>query len=100
MDIMTDQTPDPQPPLYTCTPACFTCGKIISHLWFQYKKDMKQITSNAYATMPIRTIDIQKKTLKHVKSEEGKLLDSYGVIKYCCRRMIITHPMNTTPIQY
>lgn len=98
MDIMTDQTPEPQPPLYTCTGRCYTCGKVISQIWLQYKTDIKKLTGDVATNMPIRTIDTQKLTSKNSKTEEGKLLDKYGVIKYCCRRMILTEPSNTTRI--
>jgi len=46
---------------------CFTCGKVIGHMYEKYKKML----------------------------EEGKppkeAMDELGVIRYCCRRMFITH---------
>ena len=46
---------------------CFTCGKVIGHLWDPY--------------------------IKRVKNGEdpGKVLDELGVTKPCCRRMFISH---------
>ena len=46
---------------------CYTCGKVIAHLYDQFLEGI----------------------------EEGKdpkeLLDSFGLNRYCCRRMLITH---------
>ncbi|RLI83969.1 DNA-directed RNA polymerase subunit N [Archaeoglobales archaeon] len=46
---------------------CFTCGKVIGHLWEEYQK----------------------------KLEEGKTpkeaLDELGIERYCCRRMFLTY---------
>ncbi len=46
---------------------CFTCGKVIGHLWEEYNR----------------------------KLEEGKskkeALDELGLERYCCRRMFLTH---------
>lgn len=46
---------------------CFTCGKVIGHLWEKYKKGI----------------------------EEGKnpkdVLDNLGVTRYCCRMIFLTH---------
>lgn len=46
---------------------CFTCGKVIGHLYEEYAR----------------------------RTEEGedsaKVLDQLGVERYCCRRMFLTH---------
>ena len=46
---------------------CFTCGKVIGHLWEEYQ----------------------------AKLEEGKTpkeaLDELGIERYCCRRMFLTY---------
>jgi len=46
---------------------CFTCGKVIGHLWEEYSQ--------------------------RVKSGESpkEVLDDLGVTRYCCRRMFISH---------
>ncbi|MHA1616120.1 MAG: DNA-directed RNA polymerase subunit N [Candidatus Njordarchaeales archaeon] len=46
---------------------CFTCGKVIGHLWEEYKK----------------RIDAGE--------DPGKVLDELGIKKECCRRMFISH---------
>ena len=45
---------------------CFTCGKIIGHLYEEYRERIKN-------------------------EDKGKVLDELGVKRYCCRRMFITH---------
>ena len=92
------ENPEPQPPLYTCTQRCYTCGKVISHLWHQYHNEIKKLTGDDLTNLPSRTIDAQKLMSDNSKTEEGKILDRFGVIRYCCRRMIISEPRNNTPI--
>ncbi|MFZ2071375.1 MAG: DNA-directed RNA polymerase subunit N [Halobacteriota archaeon] len=45
---------------------CFTCGKVISEVWEEYKERVKQ-------------------------EDPGKVLDDLGIMRYCCRRMLLTH---------
>ena len=46
---------------------CFTCGKVLGQYWEEFKK----------------------------KAEKGddleKVLDSFGLDRYCCRRMLLSH---------
>lgn len=93
-----EHNPEPQPPLYTCTTRCYTCGKIISHIWMLYVQEIKKLTGGDPTNIPIRTINTQKLLSNDSKTEEGKILDRKGVIRYCCRRMILTEPVNTTAI--
>ena len=46
---------------------CFTCGKLIGHLWEEYARRVK------------------------AGENPGKVLDELGVKRYCCRRMFIGH---------
>jgi len=45
---------------------CFTCGKVISNVWEEYKKRIEF-------------------------EDPGKVLDDLGLERYCCRRMLLTH---------
>jgi DNA-directed RNA polymerase subunit N len=45
---------------------CFTCGKVISGVWDEYKKRI-------------------------ATEDAGKVLDDLGIERYCCRRMLLTH---------
>ncbi|MCD6483084.1 MAG: DNA-directed RNA polymerase subunit N [Candidatus Aenigmarchaeota archaeon] len=46
---------------------CFTCGKVIGHLWEEYKKRVE------------------------AGEDPAKVLDDLGVERYCCRRIFLTH---------
>ncbi len=45
---------------------CFSCGKVISSIWDEYKKRIET-------------------------EDAGKVLDDLGIERYCCRRMLLTH---------
>jgi len=46
---------------------CFTCGKVLGHLWEDYKK-------------------------RTTAGENGKkVLDDFGVKRYCCRQLFLGH---------
>jgi DNA-directed RNA polymerase subunit N len=46
---------------------CFTCGKVIGGLYEEYKKRVGE------------------------GEDPKKVLDSFGLKRYCCRRMLLTH---------
>jgi DNA-directed RNA polymerase subunit N len=46
---------------------CFSCGKVIGHLWEKYKKRVNE------------------------KESPEKVLNELGLERYCCRRMFISH---------
>lgn len=46
---------------------CFTCGKLISDKWEDFAKRVKS------------------------GEDPSKILDSLGVTRYCCRRMLLSH---------
>lgn len=46
---------------------CFSCGKVIGGLYEEYKKRVSE------------------------GEEPKKVLDSLGLKRYCCRRMLLTH---------
>jgi len=46
---------------------CFTCGKVISTVWEDYKKR------------------------RDAGEDPGTILTDLGVHRYCCRRMLLTH---------
>jgi len=62
---------------------CFTCGKVIAHLWPKYLAELQQATDIIDGT----TITAESGATG--KSVEGKTLDKLGVHRYCCRRMIL-----------
>jgi|TARA_B110000037_G_scaffold92763_1_gene109279 DNA-directed RNA polymerase subunit N (RpoN/RPB10) len=69
---------------------CFTCNKVIAHLWEEYlnKIQEKYIEDNIPEDTKKRFIDID--TLRK-KTIEGQTLDKMNITKYCCRRMMLSH---------
>ncbi|NJD53627.1 MAG: DNA-directed RNA polymerase subunit N [Candidatus Methanoperedens sp.] len=45
---------------------CFSCGKVVSGVWDEYKKRIQT-------------------------EDAGKVLTDLGIERYCCRRMLLTH---------
>ena len=62
---------------------CFTCGKILADKWNYYVKEIEKYDSED------SVLNVNIKTLQQTK--EGKVLDSLGLKRYCCRRMMISH---------
>lgn len=46
---------------------CFTCGKVIGHLWEDYKKRVD------------------------AGEDKTKVMDDLGLKRYCCRSVFLTH---------
>ncbi|OYT42655.1 MAG: DNA-directed RNA polymerase subunit N [Candidatus Aenigmarchaeota archaeon ex4484_224] len=46
---------------------CFSCGKVIGHLWEEYQKRVEN------------------------GEDPKKVLDDLGVTRYCCRQIFLTH---------
>jgi DNA-directed RNA polymerase subunit N len=57
---------------------CFTCGKVIGDIYEEYKQRYDQYK---------KTIESGEKPIETPK----QILDSLGVDRYCCRRMLLTH---------
>jgi DNA-directed RNA polymerase I, II, and III subunit RPABC5 len=68
---------------------CFTCNKVVAHLWEEYLNKIQLKYSEADG-------DVEKKRFVNVKkieekTVEGQVLDELGLNKYCCRRMLLSH---------
>jgi len=57
---------------------CFTCGKVIGSLYEEFKKRYDEYK---------KAVEAGKKP----KETPKEILDSLGLERYCCRRMILTH---------
>lgn len=68
---------------------CFTCNKVIAHLWEEYlnRIQMAYVEEDAYQRKN-RFIDISALENKTI---EGKVLDDLKINRYCCRRMMLSH---------
>ena len=69
---------------------CFTCNKVIGHLWEEYLNQiqMAYIESDITNNRKNRFVNIEELENKTI---EGKILDKIGLNKYCCRRMMLSH---------
>ena len=69
---------------------CFTCNKVIAHLWEDYIKKIQEqyIKDEVHEKPKKRFVEIE--TLRK-KTIEGNTLDKLNIKRYCCRRMILSH---------
>jgi DNA-directed RNA polymerase subunit N (RpoN/RPB10) len=69
---------------------CFTCGKVVSHLWEPYLEKVQKISleERDIDNMDQKYRFVNVETLRE-KTKEGKVLDELGIKKYCCRRMML-----------
>ena len=54
---------------------CFTCSKVIGHLWDKYCELVSEKSESGDTEMKIRS----------------DVLDELGITEYCCRRMLTSH---------
>lgn len=68
---------------------CFTCNKVIAHLWEEYLNQIQMAyIENDVSNRKNRFVNIEELEQKTV---EGKTLDKMNISKYCCRRMFLAH---------
>lgn len=65
---------------------CFTCGKLIAHLWEKYEKELQK----EYNKSKNKNKKIYFEIPSH-ETVEKRTLDNLGLKKYCCRRMMLSH---------
>ena len=64
---------------------CFSCGKVIADKYDYYCKEVKKAKHGKPDP------DLYFSKTNGEKTVEGKILDSIGLTRMCCRRMILTH---------
>jgi len=69
---------------------CFTCNKVVGHLWEKYQEKIQQNYLEQDIKNHRRNRFVSMETLEN-KTFEGKVLDEMGLKKYCCRRMLLSH---------
>ena len=69
---------------------CFTCNKVIAHLWEEYlnRIQLAYIDEDIKNNKKKRFIEIEELENKTI---EGKILDEMDLNRYCCRRMMLSH---------
>jgi len=63
---------------------CFTCGKLLAHLWEPYQAQLQKEITNIKKDYTDE-VDTDK-----IKSIEQEILDKLGLTRYCCRRMMLS----------
>lgn len=69
---------------------CFTCNKVIAHLWEEYLNRIQLIyleedIANKRKNRFVKIEELENKRL------EGRILEELGLTRYCCKRMLLTH---------
>ena len=69
---------------------CFTCGKLMGNKYDYFCKKVieKKIKLGGKTDQPA-VIDVLEEDIK--KTSEGEVLDDLGCIRYCCRKILLTH---------
>lgn len=71
---------------------CFTCGNVTGDKWTAFVDTViekkNKSSENVSSKLDIEYINIDDGG-KIEKSIEGKVLDEFGINKYCCRRMFL-----------
>jgi DNA-directed RNA polymerase subunit N (RpoN/RPB10) len=58
---------------------CFTCNKVLSHIELEYEEKLEEIELND------KISNEEKSKLKR------ELVDSFGLERYCCRKILISY---------
>jgi DNA-directed RNA polymerase subunit N (RpoN/RPB10) len=72
---------------------CFTCHKVLADKWNHYKRKVEEHEENE-KNKKFSLEDINTNTLKDsffLDSYKGKILDTMGIKKICCRRHLLGH---------
>ena len=69
---------------------CFTCGKMLADKYYAYQEKMrgKKLAVKQDVDTP-SIIDTNSDDIK--KTPEGEALDEIGIIKVCCRKILLSH---------
>jgi DNA-directed RNA polymerase subunit N (RpoN/RPB10) len=65
---------------------CFTCGKVLAD---KYEKYQELVRAHPNKTNDENIINIDSQSMK--KTPEGEALDKLRLLRYCCRRHLLTH---------
>jgi len=76
---------------------CFTCGKVLADKYRYYLEEVRRIKNSNNDNNDDDDDDNDDNNVIYLtqsyseKSPEGKVLDSLGLTKICCRRHLLTH---------
>ena len=76
---------------------CFTCGKVLANKWGRWVAAKKKLALSPGASTASKS--------SYGRVPEADILDSLGIRRICCRRMVLTHtekivcaPKKQTPV--
>ena len=71
---------------------CFTCGKVLADKYRFYLEEVRKMKNDENNDPNNDPDNVVYLTQSHsTKSSEGKMLDTLGLNKICCRRHLLTH---------
>lgn len=65
---------------------CFTCGKVLADKWEYYCKEVERLKKGSKEDT---ILNVNVKTVQ--ATPEGKVLNSLGLKRYCCRRAMLSN---------
>lgn len=65
---------------------CFTCGKVLADKWEHYVKEVERLKKGSKEDT---ILNVNVKTVQ--ATPEGKVLNSLGLKRYCCRRAMLSN---------
>jgi len=68
---------------------CFTCGKLLGHLWDIYQEKIQKYYQEQ--VLPYEKNSLMKGEDLKEETPEKKVLDELGIKRYCCRTVMLTH---------
>ncbi len=83
---------------------CFTCNKVLGHLWDPYLKKVQkhynELEKNKKEEERLISFKLEETSANQIKNKtfEGQILDEMGLNKYCCRTIMISTVDLTTKV--
>jgi len=68
---------------------CFTCGEILANKYLYYEKEVRKIKSEKNIDSSV--LYLTEESLYEDETAEKQVLDRLGLVKFCCRRHMLTH---------
>ncbi len=75
-------------PVIACPVRCFTCSRLCSAKYVQYRKRLRELQATSPDNQPV--LPVHATSDNPVTSVHGRLLDELGVYSICCRRILLT----------
>ena len=70
---------------------CVTCGKVLADKYEFYLNEVRRLKTESCNTKELNDNVVYFNARNAEKMAEGKVLDSIGLKKPCCRRHMLTH---------